>query len=558
MSIDRPADLVLTSGAVHTVDSARRRAQAVAVRDGRILAVGTDEDMRSLIGTSTDLVDLRGRMLLPGFQDSHIHAPSAGLDRLRVDLSDGHTLDEYAAVIHTYADAHPESGWVLGGGWSMDGFEGGMPLAADLDRLVPDRPVFINNRDNHGAWVNSRALEIAGVTAKTPDPPDGRIERDAAGAPNGTLQEGAMDLVRRHVPKVTLDEQIRGLLVAQTYLHSLGITGWQDAIVGDYSTMADSYDAYRTVAADGRLTARVVGALWWDRHRGEDQIEFLLDRRARASAGRFRATSVKIMADGVCENFTAAMLDPFLAADGSPTENTGIAFVDATELRRYVPMLDRAGFQVHIHVIGDRAARSALDGIEAARLANGPNDLRHQLAHVHVVHPDDLPRFRRLGVIANCQPLWAAYEPQMIEMTLPLLGPVRSGWQYPFGSLERHGAVLAFGSDWPVTSPDPFWAMHVAVNRTQPPGYTYSDSRDHDVFYPHERIDLASAIRAFTMGTAYANHAEDVTGSIEPGKLADLVVVDRDLFAEPPDGFSDANVLLTLIEGRPVHEAPGL
>jgi len=274
--------------------------------------------------------------------------------------------------------------------------------------------------------------------------------------------------------------------------------------------------------------------------------------------GRFRATSVKIMADGVCENFTASMLDPFLAADGTPTDNTGIAFVGTEEMKRCIPMLDRAGFQVHVHVIGDRAARSALDGIEAARRSNGQNDLRHHLAHVHVVHPDDLPRFAALGVVANCQPLWAAYEPQMVELVLPFLGPERAARQYPFGSLVRHGTTLAFGSDWPVSSPNPFWAMHVAVNRTEPPDYPYSDRHDYEVFYPEERLDLETAVRAYTMGTAYLNHAEAETGSIDEGKLADLVVADRDIFASAPDAFSDTKVLLTLVEGQKVYEAPGL
>ena len=554
-----PADLVFVSGAVYTVDAARRWAQAVAIGGGRIIALGTDAEVREHVGPSTEIVNLGGKMLLPGFQDAHVHPPSAGLDRLRIDLSGTHSMEAYAERIHAYAAAHPEAEWVLGGGWAMDVFPGGAPRVSDLDALVPDRPAFINNRDNHGAWVNSRALERAGVDRSTPDPPDGRFERDADGTPTGTLHEGAMNVVRRLVPRVSLDEQIRGLLLAQRYLHSLGITGWQDAIVGEYSTFADSFDAYLDVAKDGRLTARVVGALWWERDRAEDQIEGLLERRARANAGRFRASSVKLMQDGVCENLTAAVLSPYLV-EGEPTGGTGISFVEPETLRKCVPMLDEEGFQVHIHAIGERGVREALDGLEAARQMNGPNDHRHHIAHLQVVHPDDVPRFRGLGVTANTQALWAAHEPQMDELTIPFLGPERSGWQYPFGSLVASGATLAMGSDWPVSSPNPFWQMHVAVNHREPPDYPYAgpEGPAEETFLPDERIDLATAIRAFTMGSAFVNHNDDVCGSIEVGKFADLVVIDRNLFEHQPDGFSDAAALLTLVEGEKVHESPGL
>jgi predicted amidohydrolase YtcJ len=501
-----------------------------------------------------EAINLAGRMLLPGFQDAHVHAPSAGLDRLRVDLSEAHGLDDYRRLVRSYADAHPEAEWILGGGWAMDVFPGGTPTKEVLDELVPDRPAFINNRDNHGAWVNSRALELAGVTAQTPDPADGRVERDASGAPTGTLHEGAMNLVRRIVPPASADEQLRGLLLAQEYLHSLGITAWQDAIVGTYSTIQDSYETYLTAAERGDLTARVVGSLWWERGKGLDQLGFIADRRDRARDGRFRATTVKIMADGVCENFTAAMLDPYFGPDGGPTNSSGIAFFEADELREAVVALDREGFQVHIHVIGDRAVRASLDGIETALAANGWNDNRHHLAHIQVVHPDDVRRFRALGVTANAQPLWAAYEPQMTELTIPFLGEKRAAWQYPFASLLATGATMAFGSDWPVSSPNPLWEMHVAVNRIEPPDYPYGDGSPPEPFLPDERITLPQAIAASTIGSAYVNHLDDVTGSIEVGKDADLVVLDRNLFEHPVDEIYSGKVDLTFVEGRPVFE----
>jgi predicted amidohydrolase YtcJ len=300
----------------------------------------------------------------------------------------------------------------------------------------------------------------------------------------------------------------------------------------------------------------VIGALWWDRARGAEQIEDLLALRERGRSGRFAATSVKIMQDGVCETFTAAVLEPYLDADGNVTEKRGISFVDPEALKGYVTTLDGLGFQVHFHALADRGVRECLDSIEAALEANGPTDHRHHLAHLQVVHPDDIPRFRRLRATANAQPLWAAHEGQMDDLTIPFLGEPRWRWQYPFGSLVRSGAGLAMGSDWSVSSPDPLEEIHVAVNRMMPPTYLYGNDNT-DVFLPDERLDLATAIAAFTMGSAYVNHLDDVTGSIEVGKYADIVVVDRDLFAHPVEEIANAQVDATFVEGAPVYRRPG-
>src|SRR5215468_1692296 len=548
-----PADLVLTGGAVYTVDAARTWAQAVAVSGGRIVAVGSDAEMRPHVGPGTEVVNLRGRMVLPGFQDAHVHASGGGLERSQCDLTEAHTREGYLAAIRAYADGNPGAAWIVGGGWGMDVFPGGVPGKDDLDAVVPDRPVFLSNRDHHGAWVNSRALALAGIDA-TPDPPDGRIERAAAGEPQGTLHEGAMDLVRRVAPAVALEDQVAGILEGQRYLHSLGITAWQEAIVGEYAVVPDCFDAYREVDGRGLLTARVTGALWWRRAAGLSQLDFLAERRAIATGSRFRTTSVKIMQDGICENFTAAMLTPYLDGHGHETGGRGTSFFDSEELKEAVTAIDAQGFQVHVHAIGDRAVREALDAIAAARAGNGPSLGRHHIAHLQVVHPDDVPRFRDLGVLANCQPLWASNEPQMTELTLPFLGPERSAWQYPFGSLVRSGAQLCFGSDWPVSSPNPMWELHTAVNRTVPPGYPYAGPGAGNVFLPGERIGLHDAIAAFTIGSAYVNHADDVSGSLEPGKSADFVVLDRNLFAHPVEEIALANVDMTLAGGQLVHE----
>ncbi|MFD6076634.1 amidohydrolase [Streptomyces hydrogenans] len=539
------ADLVFTGGPVLTLDPARSRATSLAVTGDRITAVGHDE-VRELIGPGTEVVDLAGKLLLPGFQDSHIHAVGGGSELAECDLTESVDVAEYLERIRAYAEAHPDREWITGGGWSMESFEGGMPTRQLLDSVVSDRPVLLSNRDHHGAWANTRALELAGLTAGTPDPADGRIEREADGSPSGMLQEGATGLVSRLVPASTAEDRLAGLLRAQRLLHSLGITGWQDALLGSFNGMSDPADAYLTAAQDGSLTARVTGALWWDRERGAEQIPELVDRRKQLNAGRFKATSIKIMQDGIAENFTAAMTAPYLDGCGCATANTGLSFVDPEALRGYVTELDALDFQVHFHALGDRAVREALDAVEAAIAVNGRRGNRHHLAHLQVVHPSDLNRFAALGAIANIQPLWAAHEPQMDELTIPFLGEERAAWQYPFGSLLRSGATLAAGSDWPVSSPNPLEGIHVAVNRRGP------ESPEGKVFYPEERIDLVSALTAYTAGAAHVNGHDDA-GSLIAGHLADLVVLDRDVLAAPVEEIGEARVERTYVGGTLVH-----
>ena len=431
----------------------------------------------------------------------------------------------------------------------MSDFPGGIPDRADLDRVVPDRPVYLDSRDGHTAWVNSKALDLAGVTADTLDPDDGRIERDADGRPSGALQEGAADLVARLLPADTPDELVAGLRLAQTELHALGITNWQDANV-----LPEAGEiAYTTLAGRGELPARVVGALGWDGTRGAEQIEELVDRRARTAIGRYAPTSVKLFVDGVIENRTAAVLEPYLDDDGRPTGDRGMSMIDPEALRIHVTSLDALGFQPHFHAIGERAVREALDAVEAARRANGMTDTRPHIAHIQVVHPDDIARFRELGVIANAQTAWASHGAAMDELTIPRLGPQRAAWQYPFRSLLAAGAILAMGSDWSVSTADPLRQMEVAVTRID------EEERDmHPPFLPRERLTLIDALAGFTNGTARVNHLETEVGSIEIGKAADLVVLDRDLFDRGAGAIGETRVVATFIDGIAVHEAPAL
>jgi hypothetical protein len=543
--MNQPADLVITGADVYCGDTVRRWAGAIAVRGDRIAAVGTEEQVRALAGPSTQVLHAPGKLVVPGFQDSHCHPPFAGRNRMHLALNDLQGREAYLAAIAEYAAARPDEPWIIGGGWAMEYFPGGTPDKADLDAIVPDRPVFLFNRDVHGAWANSRALQLAGIDARTPDPSDGRIERDpVTGEPTGTLHEGAAYSFNDNI--VPLPDRAAweaAILNAQEYLHSLGITGWQDAWV----TPA-TLEAYRSLADAGRLSARVVGALWWDRHRGLEQIAEFVEQRERGTGGAFHATTVKIMTDGVLENYTGALLQPYCDGCGGHTENSGLSYVDRDELAAAVTELDALGFQVHMHTIGDRAVRNALDAVEAARNANGRNDLRHHLAHIQIVQPEDVPRFRELDVVANCQPFWAQNEPQMEELTVPFLGQDRIDLMYPFGDLLRTGAILAMGSDWAVTTANPLEEMEVAVTRVDP------EHRDNEPFLPDQRISLADAVAGFTIGTAYVNHDELDAGSLEVGKRADLVVLDRNLFDADAGPIADAHVDYTFASGRLVYE----
>jgi predicted amidohydrolase YtcJ len=536
------ADLIFTGGPVYL--GGARVGTGVAVTGDRISAVGA-EAARALAGPRTEVVDLAGRLLLPGFIDAHVHAVSGGVELGQCDLSGAETAPDYLRLVADHAAARPDEPWVSGGGWALAAFAGGIPTRELLDAVVPDRPVYLVNRDHHGAWVNSRALELAGIDRRSADPVDGRIERDADGVPNGMLQEGAAHLVGRLLPAVTAADRLAGLLRAQRLLHSLGITAWQDALLGSFNGMGDPSEAYLAAVAGGQLTARVSGALWWDRALGAEQIDDLLRRRALLAAPPLRARTVKIMQDGIAENHTAALLEPYLTPCGCAGANRGHSFVDPAELGKYVVALDALDFQVHFHALGDRAVREALDAVAAAREANGDRGNRHHLAHLQVVHPDDIPRFAQLGAVANIQPLWACHEPQMDELTIPFLGPERTARQYPFGALLASGARLAGGSDWPVSSPDPLQGIHTAVNRVAP-------GADGPVFLPEQRIGLAAALDLYTAGSAYVCHADD-TGRIAEGHLADLTVLDRDLQRQPPERIADASVDLTFVGGRCVY-----
>lgn len=530
------ADLVIRGGRIFTADPSQPFVEAVAIVGERIAAAGVAAEESD----PDEVIDLNGALATPGFIDAHVHPATSGLDKLRCHFDHARDAESALTTVAMYAAANPDLPWIVGAGWSQAWFPNGCPAKDLLDRVTPDRPALLTNTDGHGAWANSKALDVAGITRETPDPPDGRIERLPDGGPQGTLHEGAIGLVERHAPEDTVDDLEAGLLRGQQELLRHGITGWQDAIVTE-----KIQDAYLRLDSDGSLTGRVVGAMWWDRNRGLEQVHDLVARREGAG-GLFRPVAVKLMLDGVMENFTASMLEPYLDEHGATTDNRGIDFIGPEELREIVSLLDDHDFQCHFHAIGDGAVRNALDAVEAAGDRNGPSANRHHISHIQVVHPEDIPRFAALDVIANAQPLWACNDEYQEELTKPFLGPERSRRQYPFRSLLASGARMGMGSDWGVSSANVMEEVHVAVTRQWDP----SD----EPLGPDEALTPLEALNAFTAGSAYINHAEADSGSVTVGKLADLAVLDRDPLREGP--FREARVVCTIVGGEIVYRWP--
>src|SRR5262245_35540731 len=547
-----PADLVLDGAAVYTLDAARSWAEAVAVRAGRIVFVGTRAGARAFVGPKTRVLKLDGRMLLPGFQDAHAHPISGGLELALCNLNDIPTADAVLAKVRECAKDMAARPWISGGGWLLPVFPGGNPRKEDLDAIVPDKPVSLSAADGHSSWVNSKALALAGITKDTPDPKDGRIERDPkSGEPTGTLRESASDLVSRHMPAASLEDRVTGLRRAQELFAAAGVTAVQEASAGGGAEGAGArptLEAYREAERRGQLTLRVVANLTADPARGPEQVADMAKLRSTFASGRLQPVYAKIFADGVIEPRTAAMLEPYTDRPG----DRGEPIFAPEALNALVARLAAELFGVHVHVIGDRAVRITLDAFEAARRKPENADLRFQITHLEVIDPADIPRFRRHHVIANFQALWAYADDYIVDMTWGGPGPERPCWLYPIGSVVHAGGPLALGSDWSVSSLKPLDAIQVALTRqglTEP---------RRPAMVLEEAIDLPTALAGYTIGSAYANGLEKETGSIEVGKAADLVIVERNLFGVSPFEIAEQKVLLTLVDGKPVHRDPAL
>ena len=550
-SASPPADFVFLDGAVYTVDAARSWAQALAVTGDHITYVGTDAGARALIGPHTRVIELKSRMLLPGFQDSHVHPADESNNARSLDLHGITRRERVFDRIREYARAHPENPWVLGRGWDEVAFlPSGHPNRQMLDTIVPDRPAFLVNNSGHQAWANSRALAAAHITAATPDPPNGRIERDSRGEPTGSLQEEAQELVRRVVPPVTPAERAANLSAALAQMAGLGITALEDAAAD-----ADIQRAYQTLEQTHKLRQRVnLCQLYRPTQDDDAQLRQFQAQRTALAGERLRANCVKIFLDGVYGSHGGFLLQPY--SDEPQKFGRGQLFVEAGRLERLVTRLDAAGFQVHMHTIGDGAVHAGLDAFAAARKANGFRDNRDTLAHLSLIADADVARFRTLRVVANMTPLWSVDDPWETIFAPRLFGPQRFHELYKTRTLLDSGVVLVWGSDWPVTGVSPLDGLETAITHRYPGGKDLKGEEDH-AWKPEERVTLEQALVAYTSAGAYLLHDELSRGSLVPGKEADLVVLDRNLFDTPPLRIHSVQVAMTLVGGEVIFERRG-
>jgi hypothetical protein len=544
-----PADLVFRNGGVYTLDASRSWREAVAVRGGRIVSVGTNAQIAPFLGPATRVVDLAGRLLLPGFQDSHLH-PGGGLDLAKVRLHSVFDREEVFRRISAWAAAHPGAEWVEGRGWEAGAFKpAGVPTRQMLDVLVAERPAWLTASDGHTGWANSQALALAGIGRETPDPPNGVIGRDpVSGEPTGILQEAAMDLVTRHIPPPTDAERLDGYRATLAELRRLGITGFVDA-----GASPQAERAYATLRDAGELSAHARLCQAYDPERDDDeQVAAFRARRAALTGGALGADCVKLMLDGIIEQHTGSLLEPYLDRPG----DRGPLFVGRERLQRLVIRLDREGFQIHIHALADRAVREAVDALEAARRANGARDARPCLAHVQLIHPDDIGRLQALGIAANMTPIWARGDDLNVLFAEPRLGPERSRFLYAHDTLLGAGVRLVWGTDWPVTSLSPLDGLETAVTRRYLGGRDPESELD-SAWHPAERLSLEQALGAYTIAGAWLAHDEDQRGSIEVGKRADLVVLHENLFEVAPLAIHEVPVDMTVFGGAVVFERSG-
>jgi predicted amidohydrolase YtcJ len=542
------ADVVFTGAAVYRVTETNPWATAVAITGKRISYVGDDAGAASFIGTNTRIVELGGKMLMPGFQDAHVHPVDSGMTFNQCAVFDLPKLEDLLAAIETCVEDRPDAEWIVGAGWYVSTFApSGLPPKSLLDAIAPDTPITLLSNGAHSVWANSAAIESAGITAETKDPKGGRIDRDpVTGEPSGSFQESAMPLIQDSEPASTLTQRMAGLAYAQRLFHSFGITGVHDAYVEvSRETAYTNMEAYTAFADAEELKMHVVAAMLYDPTLPlEPQIELFKELRQSADRQHVKATAVKILVDGVATSYSAAMLEPY--ADREADGVSGTPLIPRAEMIDLVARLDALGFQIHFHSIGDAATRYSLDAIEAARAQHGERDSRHHLSHIMVWAPADFDRMAELDVIANFQALWAYRDTHYDEITYIRMGEERSKYIYPINSLNKRGTTLAFGSDWYVTSANPLLAIEVAITRQAPNGL------GAEPLLPEEAIDLATAIKAATLGAAYGNFLDQETGSIEVGKLADLIVIDKNLFDIPARDISEASVMLTLFEGESV------
>ncbi|HKU21879.1 MAG TPA: amidohydrolase family protein [Terriglobales bacterium] len=538
-----PADAVLVHARIYTLNARQPWAEALAVRGGNIVAVGTEPQIKKYRGPSTRVIDAGGRLVLPGFTDCHIHFMDGSLSLERINVEDVKTIAGIQQRVKEFAAAHPKDPWILGRGWSYDVFgTAALPDKKYLDEVVPDRPVLLEGYDGHTYWANSKALQAAGINRNTPDPPNGKIVRDAQGEPTGALKEdAAVELVQRVVPQPTREERLQALRQGMAAANKAGLVRVHSA-GGDFAYL----DLLNQLRNQGQLTLRFyVSDIARPPELTADEIKKLEGARAKYHDSWISGGAVKFFLDGVVESHTAAMLQPYT---DDPSQS-GKLFWDPAKYKQAVAELNGRGFQIFTHAIGDRSVRLALDAYEASYRNSAVKDLRDRVEHIETISLADIPRFGHLGVIASMQPLHAYPDADTLKVWSPNIGPERTTRAWVWHSIAGSGGRLAFGSDWPVVTLSPWPGVQTALTRKTAEGTPAGG------FVPSERITLPQVIEAYTLGAAYAGHREKTEGSLEPGKVADLIILNQDLFKIPANQTNKTQVLLTMVGGKVAYHA---
>lgn len=554
IAAEAPADILLSGGRIWTANAGQPWAEAVAIRGSRIVYVGDATGVQAFRGPRTQVIALAGRLVTPGFNDAHIHLSGGALSLERVDLIEDQSLPAVQARIEAFAAAHPGRPWVLGRGWLYGSFPGGLPTREQLDAVVPDRPAYMECYDGHSGWANSKALALAGITGETKDPEHGVIVRDPrTGEPTGALKEAATALVEKVVPVSVGEARYELMLRALALLSAQGITSVQDAggltsaerLAGEQ--VEDDVELLARARREGKLSVRVAASVVMQAGKLEQALAAARRLRGVYDDPLLRVAAVKGYVDGVIEAHTAAMLAPYQNAEFG----LGLPNWEPQALNQAVVAADKQGLQVYLHAIGDRGVRMALDAHQAALEANGRKDRRGRIEHIETIHPDDYPRFKALGVIASQQPLHANPDRNNFEVWQKNIGPERASRGFSWRNVEKAEGRLVFGSDWPVVTSDVFRGLYCAVTRKTREGTPAGGWR------PELAVSLENALRHYTADGAFASFEEGAKGSLGVGKLADLVVLSENLFGGPPETILATKALLTIMDGRIVHRAPG-
>lgn len=537
------ADTILLHGKVYTVDAKHPWAEAVAIRGEKIIAVGSDAEIEKFHGNGTKVMDADGRLVLPGFVDCHIHFMDGSLGLERIHLEGAKNPADIQKMLRDYAAKHPDDSWVLGSGWNYAMFgEDKLPHKKYLDEIFPDRPVLISGFDGHTTWANSKALTLAGVTKDTPDPANGAIVRDPkTGEATGALKESAGGLVEKIIPKETRAEKLAALRAGLHWANQNGLTRVHSA-GGDF----EEFDLYDELRRHGDLTVRMYIAYFLDPPALRPQdIAAIEEARKKYTGDWLAGGAVKMMVDGVVESHTAALLEPY-------TDNPSIKgklFWDPEKYKAAVAELDKRGLQLFTHAIGDYGVRTALDAYENAEKVNHTSDRRPRIEHIETITTADIPRIGKLGVIASMQPLHANPDEDTLDVWAGNLGPDRASRGFVWRDIAAAGGRLAFGSDWNVVTLNPWQGLQAAVTRQT------SEGKPVGGWLPQERVTLAQAVEAYTLGAAFAGRHEKTEGSVEPGKVADLIIVSQNIFEIDPHKIGDTTVQTTVVGGKVVYQA---